>query len=128
MVNMSWITQTSGGSCSMALSRKLGFIGLCSSLGILLVSQQASYIFSLFPKAESQADREYRTCFLCFHNSAPLTNNNQLLFISTNTESLSKRKRVMQMSQIFSLRISILFQLSPLKTRIFTLSPSLSPV
>lgn len=79
MINMSWITHTSGGSCSMCLSERLS--GWYSSVGMPSVSKEDTLPFLFLPKAQSQAEGEYSTCCFWFHNSAPFTANKQSLFM-----------------------------------------------
>lgn len=95
MVNMSWITQTSGGSCSMALSGKTQFNWVIQQSRDILVAPtgiQHFFCFSLQPSHRLTENTEL--VVFAFILPLHLTMNNKLLFMSTNTEPLSDKMSI----------------------------------
>ena len=70
LINMSWRAQTSGGSCSVCLSASLCFRADTAMLEYHLFPTKTGWRVFASPKAKSQAEGEYGSCF-CFSNYFP---------------------------------------------------------
>lgn len=123
MINMSYITQTSGGSCSICLSERLFHCVRSSCESISLVSKQATLPIPL--KSWSQAEGEYCTCFLCFHNFT-LFNYKQAITFYSNKYRAFPQKGEWCKCPILHLGL-ILFQLPVLKKQGYKLNLLLHP-